>query len=173
MPPWRRRLTALLMATPLKFFASVGQWARSLEGFDLRLHPKPTRVWVWLSWALPLGFVAAVWPALLALGSSAASAAAGAGAAGAGPGLLASLGPLVTYWAGPWLAFHAWMSVMSLIQHTGPHIPWAEEVRVWPRRWRAGRGAPAEGERWCCQCCRSSAGGGALKCTRRADATRA
>lgn len=110
MPAWRRRLTALLLATPLKFFASVGRWAQSLEGFDLRLHPRPTRVWVWLSWAVPIGFAAAVWPALIAAGGG--------------------LGGLLTYWAGPWLVFHAWMSVMSLIQHTGPHITWAEEVGV-------------------------------------------
>lgn len=108
MPPWRATLTALLMATPLKFFASVGQWARSLEGFDLRLHPKASRFWVWLSWALPLGFMGTVWPALI-----------GAGGLGGG---------LVTYWLGPWLVFHCWLSVMSLIQHTGPHITWAEEV---------------------------------------------
>jgi len=108
MPAWQATLTALVMATPLKFFASIGQWFRSLEGFDLKLHPKQTRFWVWLSWTLPLGFVGVVWPALVAAGG---------------------FGGLVTYWLGPWLVFHCWMSVMSLIQHTGPHITWAEEVR--------------------------------------------
>jgi fatty acid desaturase len=107
MPAWQATLTALLMATPLKFFASIGRWARSLEGFDLKLHPKQTRFWVWLSWALPLGFVGTVWPALIGAGG---------------------VGGLVTYWLGPWLVFHCWMSVMSLVQHTGPHITWAEEV---------------------------------------------
>lgn len=109
MPGWRATLTALLMATPLKFFASIGQWAKTLEGFDLKLHPKQTRFWVWLSWALPLGFVGLVWPALVAAGG---------------------VGSLVTYWLGPWMVFHCWLSVMSLVQHTGPHITWAEEVRA-------------------------------------------
>lgn len=108
MPAWQATLTALCMATPLKFFASIGRWARTLEGFDLKLHPKQTRFWVWLSWALPLGFIGVVWPALVAAGG---------------------VGGLVTYWLGPWLVFHGWLSVMSLVQHTAPHIPWAEEVR--------------------------------------------
>jgi hypothetical protein len=103
------------MATPLKFFASIGQWAQTLEGFDLKLHPKQTRFWVWLSWALPLGFVGAVWPALIGAGG---------------------VGGLVTYWLGPWLVFHCWMSVTSLVQHTGPHITWAEEVRQLPSYFR-------------------------------------
>jgi hypothetical protein len=108
MPAWQATLTALCMATPLKFFASIGRWARTLEGFDLKLHPKQTRFWVWLSWALPLGFIGVVWPALVAAGG---------------------VGGLVTYWLGPWLVFHGWLSVMSLVQHTAPHIPWTEEVR--------------------------------------------
>lgn len=107
LPAWQRALTALLVATPLKFFSSIGAWARHLQSLDLRLHPKAARGWVWLSWAGPLVFVAAVWPALIAAGG---------------------LGGLVTYWLGPWLAFHAWLSVLSLVQHTGPHIAWAEEV---------------------------------------------
>lgn len=109
MPPWQRTLTAVLMATPLKFLASIGQWARSLEGFDLRLHPKQSRPWVWMAWVVPIAFVATVFPALIAIDG---------------------VGGLVTYWLGPWLAFHAWLSVLSLVQHTGPHITWAEEVRV-------------------------------------------
>jgi fatty acid desaturase len=110
MPRWRRVLTALTLATPLKFFASVGRFLRCAEGFDLRLHPKATRPWVWASWALPIVFAALTAPALIAASGG--------------------LGGLLTYWAGPWLAFHAWLSVLSLVQHTGPHITWAEEVRA-------------------------------------------
>lgn len=24
----------------------------------------------------------------------------------------------------PWLVFHAWLSMLTLVQHTAPHIPW-------------------------------------------------
>jgi hypothetical protein len=48
-----------------------------------------------------------VWPALIAAG----------GIAG-----------WASWWLGPWVVFHAWLSVLSLVQHTAPHIPWAEEV---------------------------------------------
>jgi hypothetical protein len=78
-----------------------------LEGFDLKLHPKEARPWVWLSYALPLGFVGVVWPAMVAAG----------GVAG-----------WVSWWLGPWVVFHGWMSTLSLVQHTGPHIAWTEEV---------------------------------------------
>eukprot|EP00775_Hariotina_reticulata_P008875 gene8875-9054_t len=57
MPQWQRVLLQLVMATPLKFVASIGQWFRSLDGFDLKLYPAETRGWMWLSWALPLGFI--------------------------------------------------------------------------------------------------------------------
>jgi len=57
MPRWQRVLLQLVMATPLKFVASIGQWFRSLDGFDLKLYPVEARGWVWLSWALPLGFI--------------------------------------------------------------------------------------------------------------------
>jgi fatty acid desaturase len=30
------------------------------------------------------------------------------------------------YWLGPWLAFHAWLSTLTLAHHTAPHIPWTE-----------------------------------------------
>lgn len=33
-----------------------------------------------------------------------------------------------SWWLGPWVVFHGWLSVLSLVQHTGPHITWAEEV---------------------------------------------
>lgn len=111
LPPWRLTLLRILSATPLKFFSSIGQWFKSLEGFDLKLHPPQTRPWVWLSWALPLGFCGVVWPAMIAAGG---------------------LGGWVSWWLGPWVVFHGWLSLLSLIQHTGPHIAWTEEVGIIP-----------------------------------------
>lgn len=113
LPPWRRTLLQLLSATPLKFFSSIGQWFRSLEGLDLKLHPPETRPWVWLSYALPLGFIGAMWPAMVAAGG---------------------IGGWVSWWLGPWLVFHGWLSTLSLVQHTAPHIPWAQEVSVCAHR---------------------------------------
>lgn len=108
LPAWRGALLRLVMATPLKFFASVGQWLRSLEGFDLRLHPEDARGWVLASWLPPLAFAGLAWPAMVAAGG---------------------VGGWVSWWLGPWLVFHGWTSVLSLAAHTGPHITWAEEVR--------------------------------------------
>jgi omega-6 fatty acid desaturase (delta-12 desaturase) len=33
---------------------------------------------------------------------------------------------VINYWFAPWLVFHGWLSVLSLLHHTAPHIPFQE-----------------------------------------------
>jgi fatty acid desaturase len=119
MPPWQQKLLQLLSATPLRFFSSIGQWVAHFEYFDLKCHPRLTRPFVLIGWALPLAFAALVWPTLLVAGGGEA---------------------WVNGWLMPWLVFHAWLSLITLVHHTAPHIPWVEEVRVCGCVWGFERG---------------------------------
>lgn len=107
LPPWRRLLARLAAATPLRF-ASRGLvgWAAAWDGLDLRRHPPASRPWVLLSWAAPLAFAGLAWPALLAGGG---------------------FERLVGWWLMPWLVFNGWLGLLSIAQHTAPHIPVVEE----------------------------------------------
>jgi hypothetical protein len=119
-PAWRRPLTRLLHATPLRFAArGLAGWAAAWDGLDLRRHQPQTRQWVLLSWAVPLLFAGAVLPALLASGG---------------------LERLVGWWLAPWLVFLSWQGLFAVAQHTAPHIPFIEEVRSRPGA--AGRAPP-------------------------------
>jgi omega-6 fatty acid desaturase (delta-12 desaturase) len=119
-PAWRRPLTRLLHATPLRFIArGLAGWAAAWDGLDLRRHAPPARRWVLLSWAVPLLFAGLAMPAMLAGGG---------------------LERLVGWWAAPWLVFQAWQGVFAVAAHTAPHIPYIEEVRRGPGPGRAGRG---------------------------------
>lgn len=108
MPPWRRTLSRLFRATPLKLLGSVGAWLRSWDSLDLSRHPPRTQHRALLGWAAPLAFAALAWPALLRAG----------GVAG-----------WASWWLAPWLVFHAWLSLLTLVAHTAPHIPF---VRLGP-----------------------------------------
>jgi len=107
-PEWQRRGVRVVLSTPLKLLSSIGSWAGSWGGFDLKNYHKPTRRWMLLSWAVPFAFMGIAWPAMLAAGG---------------------LGAWVTYWLMPWLVFHGWLSLLTLMQHTAPHIPWQSQVR--------------------------------------------
>ena len=102
MQRWQQQLWRVVFCTPLKLFASIGHWCRSFDGFDLKAYHQQSRVWMLISWALPFGFMAFAWPAIIASGG---------------------LGAWCSYWLMPWLVFHGWLSLITLIQHTAPHIP--------------------------------------------------
>jgi hypothetical protein len=97
----------LLLGTPLKLLASIGAWWSSWGGADLKPLVPASRKWALLSASLPLAFAAVAFPALLAAGGLAA---------------------VANYWLAPWLVFHAWLSALTLVQHTAPHIPFVREV---------------------------------------------
>ncbi|GLI60987.1 hypothetical protein VaNZ11_003244 [Volvox africanus] len=103
---WRLALRRLVLTTPLKLFASIGHWLRSFDGLDLKRFHQETYWAVLAGWAGPILFVGFGVPAILkAFGVS---------------GFLS--GYLV-----PWLVFHFWMSTLSMLQHTAPHIPFRAE----------------------------------------------
>ncbi|GIL81457.1 hypothetical protein Vretimale_973 [Volvox reticuliferus] len=103
---WRLALRRLALTTPLKLFASIGHWLRSFDGLDLKRFHQETYWAVLAGWAGPILFVGFGVPAILkAFGVS---------------GFLS--GYLL-----PWLVFHFWMSTLSMLQHTAPHIPFRAE----------------------------------------------
>lgn len=103
MPAWRLRLVKLFCTTPFKLLGSIVKWVQFLKEYDLRPYSRfETKLTFLISWGVPLAFIAVVWPAILIHG-----------------GMLG----WVNLWLMPWLAFHAWMSTLSLLQHTAPHIP--------------------------------------------------
>jgi fatty acid desaturase len=134
MPPWRQKLLQLVSATPLRFFSSIGQWVAHFEYFDLKCHPRLSRPFVLMGWALPVAFAALAWPSLLVAGGAEA---------------------WVNGWLMPWLVFHAWLSLTTLVHHTAPHIPWVEEVSAcgWVGEGGKGRrvrtGKQEELNQWC------------------------
>eukprot|EP00877_Chromochloris_zofingiensis_P007039 jgi/Chrzof1/2589/Cz11g21120.t1_FAD6B[v5.2] len=107
MHPIQQALTRLILGTPLKLFASIGKWLRSWDGFDLKLYRDDSKRWILLSWAVPFAFMGTVWPAMFSAGG---------------------LSGWASWWLMPWLVFHGWLSLITLMQHTAPHIPWVREV---------------------------------------------
>lgn len=66
---WRLALMRLAVATPLKLLlGSVGAWARSFDGFDLRQFDPASHGEVLAGWALPCAFAGVALPAMLAAG---------------------------------------------------------------------------------------------------------
>ncbi|KAG1677836.1 hypothetical protein FOA52_008600 [Chlamydomonas sp. UWO 241] len=97
-----RRWARLAATTPLKLLGSLAHWARSFGGFDLKKYYPPMRLTMIGSWSVPFVFMAVAWPALIA-----------------GGGLAAWF----DCWLMPWLIFHLWLSTLTLLQHTAPHVP--------------------------------------------------
>lgn len=69
MPAWQCIATRLLAATPLKLLASIGAWASSWSGFDLKAYQPQQREPMLRSWATPFVFMGVVWPVMLAIGA--------------------------------------------------------------------------------------------------------
>ncbi|GFR47049.1 hypothetical protein Agub_g8734, partial [Astrephomene gubernaculifera] len=100
---WRLAFHLLVYGSPLKFLvASIGHWWRSWEGLDLRRFHPGSQVDMMAGWALPLLFAGVGFPAMIAAGG---------------------LAGFFSCYLAPWLVFHAWLSTLSLLQHTAPHIP--------------------------------------------------
>lgn len=78
----------------------------TLQGWDLRTYYEGLRSSVMGSWVATGLFAGVVLPALVAAGG---------------------LGGLVSWWLMPWLVFHAWLSTITLCQHTAPNIPWRRD----------------------------------------------
>ncbi|GLC38206.1 hypothetical protein PLESTB_001087900 [Pleodorina starrii] len=103
---WLVRLRALALCTPLKLLGSIGHWLKCFDGLDLkRFHPE-THGSVLAGWAGPVCFLGVAVPAIVATAGWS--------------------GFFVLYLL-PWLVFHFWLSTLSLVQHTAPHIPWRAE----------------------------------------------
>ncbi|KXZ46747.1 hypothetical protein GPECTOR_41g712 [Gonium pectorale] len=92
-----------VMASPLKLLASIGHWVRHWEALDLRRFHPGSYVGVLAGWAAPALFAGLVFPAIVSAGG---------------------LSALFTYYLLPWLVFHFWLSTLSLVAHTAPHVPW-------------------------------------------------
>jgi len=101
--PLRRKLLRAFATTPLKLLGSIADIGRSMQGWDLRTFYDLLRPGVMTSWIVTGVFAGVVLPALVAAGGFSA---------------------LFNCWFMPWLVFHAWLSTLTLAQHTAPHIPW-------------------------------------------------
>ena len=100
MPAFIRVATKTILGTPIKFLASILHWVK--WHFDLSLYKKTEKPKVATSIAACAIFAAVCWPLLVAH----------------------------TGWFGflkhyvmPWLGFHFWLSMFTLVHHTSPHIP--------------------------------------------------
>jgi len=102
MSALERRWAWLASTTPLKLFGSVSHWLSSWGGFNLKKYYPPMRLTMLGSWSVPFWFMAIAWPALIASGGLAA---------------------WFDCWLMPWLVFHFWLSTLTLLQHTAPHVP--------------------------------------------------
>jgi len=104
--PLQRKLLRLIATTPLKMLASIGDLARSLQHWDLKTYYELARPSVIAGWAAPLAFFGLGLPCMVAAGG---------------------MSGLVNWWLAPWLVFHAWLSTLTRLQHTAPHIPFRPE----------------------------------------------
>lgn len=100
MHPFIRAATKTILSTPIKFFASILHWTK--WHFDLSLYKKSEKPRVATSIACCAIFAAVAWPALVHF----------TGWFG-----------FVKHWLMPWLGFHFWLSMFTLVHHTSPHIP--------------------------------------------------
>lgn len=82
---------------------SVSHWVASFGALDLKRCYPPLRTTMVLSWSVPFWFAGLIWPSIVASGGG--------------------LGSLIDIWLAPWLVFHSWMGLMTLLQHTAPHLP--------------------------------------------------
>lgn len=98
----QRALARLLHTTPLLLFSSIAHWASSWGGLDLKRYYPPMRLAMLGSWSVPAWFAGAVFPCLVASGGFSA---------------------WFDCWLMPWLVFHMWASLLTLLQHTAPQVP--------------------------------------------------
>lgn len=82
---------------------SISNWLSSWGGLDLKGYYGPMRTSVFLSWAVPVVLVSLSLPIAVTLGGG--------------------LGTWVDCWLAPWLIFHFWLGLITMLQHTAPHIP--------------------------------------------------
>ena len=82
---------------------SVSHWLASFGALDLKRCYPPLRTAMILSWSVPFWFAGLIWPLIVVSGGG--------------------VGTLFDVWLGPWLVFHSWMGLVTLIQHTAPHLP--------------------------------------------------
>ena len=68
MGPFRRKVARIFATTPLKLFGSIGHWASSWGGLDLKPYQPGTRLSILMSWAVPLWFAGIAGPAMLLAG---------------------------------------------------------------------------------------------------------
>jgi len=101
---WALTATQAWATTPFKLLGSIGHWLSSFSYFDLKRYYQPLRVTMLASWSVPFWFMALGWSTLIAV----------AGPAG-----------WFNCWFMPWLVFHTWLSLLTLLQHTAPHVPFA------------------------------------------------
>ncbi|MEW5305048.1 MAG: hypothetical protein WDW36_007614 [Sanguina aurantia] len=100
--PLQRLWLRLCCTTPLKLLGSVAHWFSSWGEMDLNTYQPLDRRAALMSWAVPLLFMGFAWPGMVAAGG---------------------LAGWATWWLMPWLVFHLWLSTLTLLQHTAPHIP--------------------------------------------------
>ncbi|GAX75554.1 hypothetical protein CEUSTIGMA_g2997.t1 [Chlamydomonas eustigma] len=92
----------LISTTPLKLLGSIVHWIRSFDGLDLKQYYPPMRVPMIISWSIPFLFMGVAWPALICMGG---------------------VGAWFDLWFMPWIVFHVWLSFITLLHHTAPHVP--------------------------------------------------
>uniref|UniRef100_A0A7S2T3D7 Fatty acid desaturase domain-containing protein n=1 Tax=Chloropicon primus TaxID=1764295 RepID=A0A7S2T3D7_9CHLO len=100
MSPFVRTATKVILGTPIKFFASILHWLK--WHFDLSLYKKSEKPKVLTSILCCAAFAGVAFPLLVKY----------TGWFG-----------FVKHWLMPWLGFHFWLSVFTLVHHTSPHIP--------------------------------------------------
>lgn len=99
------------LGTPLKLWASIGHWW--LWHFDLSKYTEKQKPRVLISLAVVFGFMATAFPALI---------------------YYTGIWGFVKFWLMPWLGYHFWMSTLTVIHHTAPHIPFKK-----PEDWNAAK----------------------------------
>nr|ANF04698.1 omega-6 fatty acid desaturase [Chlamydomonas sp. ICE-L] len=97
-----RQLARLIATTPLRLLGSLGHCLHSFGGFDLKEYTPDSRADILSSWAVPTVFAAAAVSVLVVCGG---------------------ISALVSVWLMPLLVFHVWLSTLTIVQHTAPHIP--------------------------------------------------
>eukprot|EP00798_Chlamydomonas_sp_ICE-L_P013051 gene13051-3590_t len=85
-----------------ELLGSLGHCLHSFGGFDLKEYTPDSRADILSSWAVPTVFAAAAVSVLVVCGG---------------------ISALVSVWLMPLLVFHVWLSTLTIVQHTAPHIP--------------------------------------------------
>lgn len=107
MSPLQQSWTRAVLTTPLKFLITAGHVVRYFESLDLRGYEVPSRPLALLDWSIPLAVAALTWPSLIAWGG---------------------IGAWVSMWLGPWLVFHCWLSMLTLVKHTCNSSPLQQDT---------------------------------------------